>query len=128
MRAFHLYIALIGNNELLHSKLQTLFPWATESDKGKVIAILIVQNLNCVFQWPITAMMWGYHYKVRPFWVIPVFLPLSFGCAVIGGVLPAWYQRKADKSKQNMMLITTVKVQNEDEGNVKWTPPLLRQS
>jgi len=40
----------------------------------------VMLNWNCLFQYPITAVMWAYSSKARPGFVIGVFLPLSFLC------------------------------------------------
>ncbi|KAG7378470.1 hypothetical protein PHYPSEUDO_010067 [Phytophthora pseudosyringae] len=40
----------------------------------------VMLNWNCLFQYPITAVMWVYNADTRPGFVIGVFLPLSFLC------------------------------------------------
>ncbi|KAF1794732.1 Protein of unknown function DUF2985 [Phytophthora cactorum] len=40
----------------------------------------VMLNWNCLFQYPITAVMWAYNANTRPGFVIGVFLPLSFLC------------------------------------------------
>uniref|UniRef100_H3GYG2 Uncharacterized protein n=1 Tax=Phytophthora ramorum TaxID=164328 RepID=H3GYG2_PHYRM len=40
----------------------------------------VMLNWNCLFQYPITAVMWAYTADSRPGFVIGVFLPLSFLC------------------------------------------------
>ncbi|EEY58160.1 uncharacterized protein PITG_00778 [Phytophthora infestans T30-4] len=40
----------------------------------------VMLNWNCLFQYPITAVMWAYDADTRPGFVIGVFLPLSFLC------------------------------------------------
>ncbi|KAG1710554.1 hypothetical protein DVH05_013280 [Phytophthora capsici] len=44
----------------------------------------VMLNWNCLFQYPITAVMWVYNSDTRPGFVIGVFLPLSFLCSVGG--------------------------------------------
>ncbi|OQR88120.1 hypothetical protein ACHHYP_07549 [Achlya hypogyna] len=61
-----------------------------------ILHVLLVLNFNCLFQYPITAVMWGYNYHVRPAWVIGVFLPLSFGCTIAAGV---WQYRLGERVK-----------------------------
>jgi len=138
-RAYYMFILLKRSHERLHPTIGMLYPWATLQDKTKLIFILIIQNLNCIFQYPIVVMMWGYNYKVRPVWVIPVFLPLSFGCAIAGGLIPFWYQRKVEKRRKLDM--ESGGEPNEDPGHgtpylnrifddrkvSTNTPPLLRK-
>ncbi|ETN00208.1 hypothetical protein PPTG_18209 [Phytophthora nicotianae INRA-310] len=40
----------------------------------------VMLNWNCLFQYPITAVMWAYNADTRPGFVIAAFLPLSFLC------------------------------------------------
>ncbi|KAG7401542.1 hypothetical protein PHYBOEH_000600 [Phytophthora boehmeriae] len=40
----------------------------------------VMLNWNCLFQYPITAVMWAYNADSRPGYVIGIFLPLSFLC------------------------------------------------
>ncbi|OWZ03427.1 hypothetical protein PHMEG_00024846 [Phytophthora megakarya] len=40
----------------------------------------VMLNWNCLFQYPITAVMWAYNSDTRPGYVIGIFLPLSFLC------------------------------------------------
>lgn len=66
---------------------------------------LIVAMLNgqCIFQYPITAIQWMYlgRASLRPPWVIPIFLPLSFLCGAIGGIWPFLIAR--DRKKTSLL-------------------------
>lgn len=57
----------------------------------KWYTILALLNGQCIFQYPITVVMWMYAAKahVRPGWVIALFLPLSFLCGIVSGLWPA---------------------------------------
>jgi hypothetical protein len=68
----------------------------------KWYTLLALLNLNCIFQYPITIVMWGYaaNYKARVAWVVPVFLPLSFFAGAISGIWPILMDRNL-KKKQN---------------------------
>ena len=56
----------------------------------KWYTILALLNGQCIFQYPITAVMWIYIGKAheRPDWVLGVFLPMSFLCGMISGIWP----------------------------------------
>ena len=58
-------------------------------------AILLLLNLNCIFQYPITIAMWYYigQASVRPPLIIGIFLPLSFLCGLASGIWPMMLQR-----------------------------------
>lgn len=59
-------------------------PYVSYIPLYKIKHIMLLLNLNCITQYPITAVMWIYHYSTRPIWVIIVFLPLSFLSGSIG--------------------------------------------
>ncbi|KAE9042976.1 hypothetical protein PR003_g3261 [Phytophthora rubi] len=50
------------------------------SDAENLRNTFVMLNWNCLFQYPITAVMWAYDSDTRPGFVIGVFLPLSFIC------------------------------------------------
>ncbi|KAG6614129.1 Integral membrane protein [Phytophthora cinnamomi] len=50
------------------------------SDAENLRNTFVMLNWNCLFQYPITAVMWAYNSHTRPGFVIGVFLPLSFMC------------------------------------------------
>uniref|UniRef100_A0A0G4G905 Transmembrane protein n=1 Tax=Chromera velia CCMP2878 TaxID=1169474 RepID=A0A0G4G905_9ALVE len=52
------------------------------------LAVVILLNLNCLFQYPNAFAMWYWapDPPSRPFWIVPVFLLLSFGCGFAGGI------------------------------------------
>ncbi|EGZ15432.1 hypothetical protein PHYSODRAFT_509026 [Phytophthora sojae] len=50
------------------------------SDAEHLRNTFVMLNWNCLFQYPITAVMWAYNSDTRPGFVIGVFLPLSFMC------------------------------------------------
>ncbi|KAG3145056.1 hypothetical protein PI126_g13894 [Phytophthora idaei] len=49
-------------------------------DAENLLNTFVMLNWNCLFQYPITAVMWAYNADTRPGFVIGVFLPLSFLC------------------------------------------------
>ena len=55
------------------------------------LSILLLLNLNCIFQYPIAIAMWMYigQAYARPPWIIGLFLPLSFLCGFASGLWPA---------------------------------------
>jgi len=83
-----------------YSKLQVTYPWASPDKKIPLWILLILFNLNCIFQYPITAVMWGWITKQqqRPNAVVYTFLSLSFLCAAIGGLWQWWQNRQFEKS------------------------------
>eukprot|EP01124_Arcella_intermedia_P032118 TRINITY_DN7427_c0_g1_i1.p1 TRINITY_DN7427_c0_g1~~TRINITY_DN7427_c0_g1_i1.p1 ORF type:complete len:213 (-),score=38.89 TRINITY_DN7427_c0_g1_i1:55-693(-) len=87
-----------------YSELRSDFSWASPEKKVKLWVISIILNLNCIFQYPMAVVMWAWIGKssIRPGWVIFVFLPLSFLCAILGGVLDAVWK---DKSKEAEVLV-----------------------
>lgn len=48
--------------------------------------ILLILNFNCIFQYPITIVMWGFNATTRPGYIVGIFLPLSFLCNIVGQV------------------------------------------
>ncbi|GMF52270.1 unnamed protein product [Phytophthora fragariaefolia] len=50
------------------------------SDAEHLRNTFVMLNWNCLFQYPITAVMWAYNSDTRPGFVVGVFLPLSFMC------------------------------------------------
>ncbi|KAI9006907.1 hypothetical protein DFJ74DRAFT_379551 [Hyaloraphidium curvatum] len=67
--------------------------------------ILMLLNMNCHFQWPMAAVMWAWagDYGSRPFWVVALFLVLSFSCMFAGfGWLfyYSWKNNREWKAKQ----------------------------
>ncbi|KAI8849363.1 hypothetical protein BC829DRAFT_416822 [Chytridium lagenaria] len=54
----------------------------------KWLALILILNGQCFFQWPITVAMWGWatDYKSRPGFMVFAFLPISFLCSTWGGV------------------------------------------
>uniref|UniRef100_A0A0G4GWF7 Uncharacterized protein n=1 Tax=Chromera velia CCMP2878 TaxID=1169474 RepID=A0A0G4GWF7_9ALVE len=52
------------------------------ASRKALLAIIVLLNLNCLFQYSNAVVMWGWahDYQSRPFWMVIVFLVLSFGC------------------------------------------------
>lgn len=59
----------------------------------------IMLNWNCLFQYPITAVMWAYNADSRPGYVIGIFLPLSFLCN-FGGQYRIFKLNKSIKARR----------------------------
>ncbi|OQR98837.1 hypothetical protein THRCLA_06660 [Thraustotheca clavata] len=106
---FYILILVILN--IRRDRVQAWFPTLPidfDSDQAIVSVktihkLLWVMNFNCFFQYPITAVMWGYYYKNRPAWIIGVFLPLSFMCNIWAGI---WLYKLNQKVKiQDEMLL-----------------------
>lgn len=57
--------------------------------RDRVLTVLVLFHLNCVFQYCVCVFMWGWWFDWvnRPAWGVPVFLVLSFSTEVVGGVL-----------------------------------------
>ena len=53
------------------------------------LMIMIIMNLNCIFQYPITIVMWAWaaNPEQRPVFIVHTFLPLSFLAGMIGGLM-----------------------------------------
>ena len=64
------------------------------------LAIVILNDLNSVFQCLLCGVMWGYatHYKDRPAWTTGSLIPLSFLCGIGAGVL-TWVGSERTKRK-----------------------------
>ncbi|KAJ3219850.1 hypothetical protein HDU67_009038 [Dinochytrium kinnereticum] len=56
--------------------------------EGKWLALILILNGQCFFQWPITVAMWGWasNYPSRPGFMVYAFLPISFICSAWGGI------------------------------------------
>ncbi|KAG2524195.1 hypothetical protein BBO99_00005185 [Phytophthora kernoviae] len=61
----------------------------------------VMLNWNCIFQYPITAVMWAYDANSRPGYVIGIFLPLSFLCN-FGGQYRIFKLNKAIKARRSV--------------------------
>ncbi|KDO24957.1 hypothetical protein SPRG_09601 [Saprolegnia parasitica CBS 223.65] len=95
---FYMLLLVLSRREGSHATIQSWFPSLPIAFNSKahshavvvpissILGVLVVLNLNCFFQYPLTAVMWAYNYRVRPVWVIATCLPLSFVCAIIAGV------------------------------------------
>ncbi|EQC28251.1 hypothetical protein SDRG_14074 [Saprolegnia diclina VS20] len=94
---FYMLVLVLSRRDASHATIQSWFPslpiaFSSKTHSHAVVPIssiqgvLIVLNLNCFFQYPLTAVMWAYNYHVRPVWVIATCLPLSFACAIVAGV------------------------------------------
>jgi hypothetical protein len=60
--------------------------------------ILLLLNINCLTQYPITTVMWAYHpASTRPSFVVYTFLPLSFLSGTFAGVYQGLTQRTIDR-------------------------------
>ncbi|DAZ98904.1 TPA: hypothetical protein N0F65_001343, partial [Lagenidium giganteum] len=70
-----------------------------EADVQYLRNAFIILNFNCLFQYPMTIVMWSYAPPVRPQYVVPVCLPLAFSCGVIGQIL----LNKLNKRKQGVL-------------------------
>jgi hypothetical protein len=80
-----------------YSELQHTYSWASRNSRRFLWLTLLLLNGNCIFQYPITALMWAWigRPEQRPFWAITyLFLPLSLGCAIAGGVVDLACKKK----------------------------------
>ncbi|KXS13083.1 hypothetical protein M427DRAFT_34309 [Gonapodya prolifera JEL478] len=64
--------------------------------------LILLLNLNHLFQWPMAAVMWGWasDYANRPSWAVYVFLILSFTCGAVGAVGVARVVGRAGKERK----------------------------
>ena len=80
-----------------------LFP-APHLNRAQRLRVLLLLNLNCIAQYPITAVHWCFRPEGlggrRPPLVLALCLPLSFGAAIAAGVLEARYKGQHDKLEQ----------------------------
>ncbi|POM79806.1 Integral membrane protein [Phytophthora palmivora] len=64
-----------------HEETETLEEIAYHREDAENLRnTFVMLNWNCLFQYPITAVMWIYNSDTRPGFVIGIFLPLSFLC------------------------------------------------
>jgi hypothetical protein len=68
---------------------------------------MILLNMNCIFQYPITISMWSYITNVtnRPPEIIYIFLPLSFLSGVIGTSWIGYIKHRESKKSKNKNII-----------------------
>ncbi|KAN0063463.1 hypothetical protein ACQY0O_003910 [Thecaphora frezii] len=81
----------------LQRRLQRTQPWyrpeATVTRRafpiGTAMVVMLLLDMNSVFQCLLCAAMWGYasHYRDRPAWMTAVLIVLSFLCGIVAGVL-----------------------------------------
>ncbi|KAJ3271599.1 hypothetical protein HDU76_011013, partial [Blyttiomyces sp. JEL0837] len=69
------------------------------------IWLITLLNLQCVFQWPITIVMWGYgaNYQSRPSYIVYGFLPLSFLTGTVGGIWLGMISGKIKKDREALV-------------------------
>jgi hypothetical protein len=72
--------------------------------------IVVLMNCQCVFQYPISIVMWTWaaNPQLRPGWVVPLFLPLSFLSGAISGVWPLLLTRKKNKARKGTKIVATI--------------------
>ncbi|KAJ1554406.1 hypothetical protein HK405_005151 [Cladochytrium tenue] len=65
-------------------------------------SIIAFYNLNCHFQWPMAAVMWGWaaDYHSRPSYLVYTFLVLSFVCGGIAGIWQAILSGRIAKARK----------------------------
>lgn len=73
-----------------------LQPTSNRLTISRFLMILVLLNLNCLTQYPIAIVMWGWASdpKTRPSAVVYAFLPISFLTGTIAGGLLWWYERR----------------------------------
>ncbi|RLN65006.1 hypothetical protein BBJ28_00010892 [Nothophytophthora sp. Chile5] len=71
------YIDLLAGNEDTERLEEIAY---LRGDAENLRNTFVMLNWNCLFQYPITAVMWAYSASSRPSFVIAAFLPLSFLC------------------------------------------------
>eukprot|EP01119_Soliformovum_irregulare_P011532 TRINITY_DN2906_c0_g1_i1.p1 TRINITY_DN2906_c0_g1~~TRINITY_DN2906_c0_g1_i1.p1 ORF type:complete len:237 (-),score=40.17 TRINITY_DN2906_c0_g1_i1:54-659(-) len=89
LRLFALYLFFFNRASLA----KNFYPYAMDLP-GKTLLVLFFLNLNCFAQYPISYAMWAYHVNDRPPYIIPVFLPISFGATAVGGILAGLYLKR----------------------------------
>eukprot|EP01123_Difflugia_compressa_P015418 TRINITY_DN8635_c0_g1_i1.p1 TRINITY_DN8635_c0_g1~~TRINITY_DN8635_c0_g1_i1.p1 ORF type:complete len:196 (-),score=33.67 TRINITY_DN8635_c0_g1_i1:97-615(-) len=103
LAAFYNHPTRVANAILLidckFDLLKFSFPWSSPSREGQLWSVIIFLNLNCIFQYGMAMGMWGWAGvpQERPVWIVAVFLPLSFLCAIVAGVLDMMFQKQAKK-------------------------------
>ncbi|TPX45369.1 hypothetical protein SeMB42_g04038 [Synchytrium endobioticum] len=61
--------------------------------------IVVLLNLNCLLQYPMTVCMWGWagppeRYSARPSYIVYACVPLSFSCGIIAGIWMLLIERR----------------------------------
>jgi hypothetical protein len=84
----------------LHA-LNNFFPRSYDIKQRKIVVFFLL--LNCLGQIPITCAHWFFHSSFRPKWVVPVFLPVCFGSAVIAAILNRKYSNDTSKEFQTVV-------------------------
>ncbi|KAI8806042.1 hypothetical protein BJ742DRAFT_870779 [Cladochytrium replicatum] len=66
--------------------------------------IIVILNLNCIFQYPLAACMWAWasNYPARPGAVVYTFLVLSFSCAMIALVWLVLIERRVKRARAKL--------------------------
>ncbi|KAI8810838.1 hypothetical protein BJ742DRAFT_160520 [Cladochytrium replicatum] len=72
--------------------------------------IIIILNLNCIFQYPLAACMWAWasNYPARPGAVVYTFLVLSFSCAMIAVIWLVLIERRVKRARAKLSAIEIV--------------------
>lgn len=61
--------------------------------------LIVLANLNCWFQYPMAALMWGYHHSERPAAGVAICLVSSFLSGLAAGLLEIrWKQQRIDQN------------------------------
>lgn len=87
------------DQEKLKKKYDWYHPESDYNANKKFLFLMVILHANCFFQYPITVAMWAFPPTTRPQLIIPICLPISFLCALGGGILETYYRKEAKKIK-----------------------------
>eukprot|EP01012_Entosiphon_sulcatum_P008879 TRINITY_DN14887_c0_g1_i1.p1 TRINITY_DN14887_c0_g1~~TRINITY_DN14887_c0_g1_i1.p1 ORF type:complete len:413 (+),score=64.94 TRINITY_DN14887_c0_g1_i1:44-1240(+) len=77
----------------LHKRHAWYQPESFPEQRRQLATVLLLLQLNCIFQYLMDLAMWGWPHPSRPTWMVYLFLPLGMLTGMLAGILEGRYAK-----------------------------------